>query len=137
MLDSSVRRLFNDIQPMKNFPRTGKKVRPKTAAKGKHYLCASAANEARSPEDPAPGTARSASARKSPRPSRVPRPSRSRKASSKRKLALWASVPPVSDAGYNPRQVSGRRADRPQTNAASMAANRRSLSRESVPASGR
>ena len=26
MLDSSVRRLFNDIQPMKNFPRTGKKV---------------------------------------------------------------------------------------------------------------
>jgi hypothetical protein len=25
---------------MKNFPRTGKKARPKTAAKGKRFLCA-------------------------------------------------------------------------------------------------
>ena len=31
----------------KNFPRTGKKLRPKTAVRGKRFLCASAANAAR------------------------------------------------------------------------------------------
>ena len=33
----------------KNFPKTGKKTRPKTAVKGKRFLCAGAANAARNP----------------------------------------------------------------------------------------
>jgi len=39
----------------KNFPRTGKKVRPKTAVKGKRYLCAKCRKRSPKPvKTPAP-----------------------------------------------------------------------------------
>ena len=54
---------------MKNFPRTGKKVRPEAATKGKRSHCASAGNEARNLSRlPLLGTVRTASRRKRPDP---------------------------------------------------------------------
>ena len=39
----------------KNFPRTGKKIRPKTAVKGKRYLCATCRQEKpEARQDPGP-----------------------------------------------------------------------------------
>jgi ribosomal protein L37AE/L43A len=44
-----------EVAMAKNFPRTGKKVRPKTAVKGKRYLCAKCRKRSPKPvKTPAP-----------------------------------------------------------------------------------